>query len=98
VFGAACEKLFVSINAWFVKISGWCSSPDRMLQTRAIAHWKMNGCVSQNALLFCFNASIASCFYPQLSVYALAASLLAGWSEFRLPIYADVLSVFFGSN
>jgi hypothetical protein len=75
---------------------GLCSLPDAMQPTRAIVRCKMNGCVWQNALLSCFDAQTGSFFDSHLSVYALAVPAFAVRS--RLPIYADLFSIFFGSS
>jgi hypothetical protein len=65
---------------------------------RVIAPWKMNGCVSQDALLFCSDALAASFYNSRLSTHAIAASVFAVRTWVRLPIYANVLGIFSGSS
>src|SRR5205823_7763807 len=77
---------------------GSCSSQGGLRPMPVIGSWKMNGCVWQSALLFCFNARFRSFFCSHLSIHAVAGSLLDLRLRFRLPIYADLFSVFFGSG
>src|SRR4029077_9603394 len=96
VFGVVCEKLCGSISTNCEMAFGLCSWPDAIQPTRAIVRCKMNGCVWQNALLFCIDARTGSFFDSNLSVHALAISAFAVRS--RLQIYADLFGIFFGSS
>lgn len=96
VFGAVCEKLCGSISTDCEMAFGLCSLPEAMQPARAIVHSKMNGCVWQNALLFCFDGRTGSFFDSNLSVYALTVPAFAVRSQ--LQIYADLFGIFFGSS
>ena len=71
-FGVVYERLCASTSTNCEKVFGLCSLPDAMQPTRAIMRWNMNGCFSQDALLFCFDARTGSFFSSHLSVDALA--------------------------
>jgi hypothetical protein len=98
VFDAVCGKLCVNTSTLCEGVFGWCWLPDAMLLTRVINSWNMNGCVSQDALLFCFDAGTGSLFHSRLSMYTLAVSAFAVRSQFGLPIYADLFGIFLGSG
>jgi len=97
-FGAVSGKLCASIRITCEKGFGLCLLPGRVPRPRAIARWNMSGCVWQGALLSCFDALAGSFFHSRLSVYALAVARFAVWPRFRLPIYAHLFGIFFGSG
>lgn len=76
-FGAVCERLCASTSTHCEKVFGLCSLPDATQPTRAIMRSNMNGCVSQDALLFCFDVRTGSFLNSHLSVDALAVPLFA---------------------
>src|SRR5690349_12404260 len=98
VSGAVCGKLCVKTGMVYEGEGGWCSSPGGMLLTRPINSWNMNGCVSQDALLFCFDAGTGSFFHSRLSMYALAVPAFVVRSQFRLSLYSDLFGIFPGSG
>src|SRR6266496_423131 len=98
VFGAVCGKLCVNTSTLCQRDVGWCWLPGPMLLTRVINSWNMNGCVSQDALLFCFDAGTGSFFHSRLSMYTLAVPAFVVRSQFRLSVYADLFGIFPGSG
>jgi len=64
----------------------------------AIESWKMNGCASLGALLFCSDAWTGSFYHSPLSVHAFAAASSALRAGLRLPIYPDLFKIFSGSG
>jgi hypothetical protein len=98
VSGAVCVRLCDGTSMIYDKTFGSCLLQSAMLRTRAIASWKMNGCVSRGALLSCSDALAASFYNSRLSMHAVAVPLFAMRTWFGLPIYADVLGIFSGSR
>jgi hypothetical protein len=72
--------------------------PDATLLTRVINSWNMNGCVWQDALLFCLDAGTGSFFHSHLSMHALAVPAFAVRSQLRLQVYAELFGIFPGSG
>jgi hypothetical protein len=95
VSGAVCVRLCDGTSMIYDKTFGSCLLQSAM---RAIASWKMNGCVSRGALLSCSDALAASFYNSRLSMHAVAVPLFAMRTWFGLPIYADVLGIFSGSR
>src|SRR6478672_11272545 len=98
VCGAVCEKSCVKTSMLYEGGFGWFWLPGPMLLTRVINSWNMNGCVWQDALLFCFDAGAGSFFHSRLSIYALAVPAFAVRSQLRLPVYADLFGIFPGTG
>jgi hypothetical protein len=96
--GVICEKLCGGTNTNCEKDFGSCFSPDTKRGLRRIASWNMSCCASRGALLFCSNARPDSFYYSSLSVHAFAVTALALRGGLRLPIYADLFDIFFGSG
>src|SRR5262249_51737200 len=59
-----------------------------------MARWKMNGCASVGALLFCSDARTGSFYHSPLSVHAFTAASSVLRAGLRLPIYADLFEIF----
>jgi len=97
-FGGVCEKLCAGTSTNCEKAFGSCSLPDAKLRRPAIACWKMNGCASQGALLFCSDARTNSFCHSPLSVHAFAVAVSAVRPRFRLPIYPVLFEIFSGSG
>ena len=98
VSGAVSGKLCVKTSMLCEGSFGWCWLPEAMLLMPVINSWNMNGCVSQGALLFCFDAGTGSLFHSPLSMHALAVPAFAVRSQFRLPVYAELFGIFPGSG
>lgn len=63
-----------------------------------MTRWKMNGCASLGALLFCSDARTGSFYHSPLSVHAFTVASSALRSRLRLPIYPDLFEIFSGSG
>src|SRR5207249_6803175 len=70
--GAVCVRLCVSTSMVCDRTFGSCLLQSATLRTRAIEPWRMNGCVSQDALLFCSDALAPSFYDSRLSMHAFA--------------------------
>ena len=60
--------------------------------------WKMNGCASLGALLFCSDVRTGSFYHWPLSVHAFTVASSALRSRLRLPIYPNLFEIFSGSG
>src|SRR5262249_53459415 len=63
-----------------------------------MAPWKMNGCASLGALLFCSDGRTGPFYHSPLSVHAFADTSSALRSWLRLPVYPDLFEIFSGSG
>src|SRR5947208_9078507 len=77
---------------------GSCLLQSATLRMRAIEPWRMNGCVSRDALLFCSDALAASFYDSRLSMHAFAPPWFAVRTLFGLPIFDDMLGLFCGGG
>src|SRR6266446_8166449 len=68
--GVVCVKLFADTSTNCDKTFGSSLLPDMKRRPRAMMRWKMNGCASLGALLFCSDARTGSFYHSPVSVHA----------------------------
>src|SRR5215468_374186 len=73
-FDGVYAKLFAGTSATCDKVFGSLLLPGTKPRPRAMACWKMNGCASLGALLFCSDARTGPFYHSPLSVHAFAVA------------------------
>jgi hypothetical protein len=69
--------LFAGVSTNCDKAFGSSLLPGTKPRTRTMARWKMNGCASLGALLFCSDARSGSFYHSPLSMHALTGTSFA---------------------